>query len=44
VFKLLLAHGWNAWGVITQIASELGVHKSTITRDRQQIERAMLGR
>jgi hypothetical protein len=43
VFKLLLAYGWNRWGVVKRIAGELGVHKSTITRDRQQIERAMLG-
>jgi hypothetical protein len=43
VFKLLLAHGWNTWGVITRIAHELQVHKSTIARDRQRIERSMLG-
>jgi len=42
VFELLLALGWNTWGVITKIAGELGVHKSTITRDRQRIERSML--
>jgi hypothetical protein len=44
VFKLLLAYGWHAWGTLTRIANELGVHKSTITRDKQAIMRAMLGR
>jgi hypothetical protein len=44
VFKLLLQHGWNRWGMITKIAEALGCHKSTITRDRQRIMRAMLGR
>jgi hypothetical protein len=41
VFKLLLQHGWNTWGVITQIAGELGVHKSTICRDRLAILRGL---
>ena len=44
VFKLLLAHGWNSWGVLTKIAGELQVHKSTVTRDKRAIQRAMLGR
>jgi hypothetical protein len=43
VFKLLLKYGWNTWGVITKIANELQMHKSTIARDRRQIERSMLG-
>jgi hypothetical protein len=43
VFTLLLAYGWHTWGTLTKIAQELQVHRSTITRDRQRIMRAMRG-
>jgi hypothetical protein len=43
VWPLLLKYGWDTWGVCTRIAEELGVHKSTITRDRRAILRSMLG-
>ena len=44
VFKLLIRHGWNTWGTLSRIARELHVDRSTVCRDRQTIERQMLGR
>ena len=41
VFELLVQYGWDHWGTLTKIAGELGVHKSTVCRDRQRIERSM---
>jgi DNA invertase Pin-like site-specific DNA recombinase len=43
VFEMLLQYGWASWGTLTKIARELQVHRSTITRDKQRILRAMLG-
>lgn len=38
VARLLGEWGWATWGVQSRIAKELGMHRSTICRDRQILD------
>jgi hypothetical protein len=37
VAELLTKYGWFEWGTLTRIAQELGVSRSVICRDRQEL-------
>jgi len=39
VRELLLTLGWDRWGVLGEIATQLGVSRSCVCRDRQRLER-----
>jgi len=39
VRELLLTLGWNRWGVLGEIALQLGVSRSCVCKDRQALER-----
>jgi len=39
----LLRYGFDDRGTLARIARELGIHRSTVLRDKRQIVRSMLG-
>jgi hypothetical protein len=42
VWTLLVAGGLDRWGLLSDIARELGCHRSTIMRDKQALLRTLV--
>jgi hypothetical protein len=42
VLPLLLERGFDRWGILSEIARELGVHRSPICRYRKRILQALV--
>jgi hypothetical protein len=42
VWTLLVAGGLDRWGLLSDIARELGCHRSTIMRDKRALLRSLV--